>query len=63
MVLLLLTLLPVWAQAADWPAIAPADLAMKSLPQRPGAAAVILEKDVHCDKVLNSDIYFVRIKF
>lgn len=62
MVLLLLSFLPVWAKAADWPAIAPADLAMKSLPQRPGAAAVILEKDVHCDNVLNSDIYFVRIK-
>lgn len=59
---LLLVLVPVWAHASDWPAIAPADLAMKSLPQRPGAAAVVLEKDVHCDNVLNSDSYFIRIK-
>ena len=60
--LLLLVFLPVWAHASDWPALPPTDLAMTSLPQQPGAAAVILEKDVHCDNVLNSDTYFVRIK-
>jgi len=60
--ILVLGILPVLLAGADWPAVAPADLAMKDLPQRPGAAAVILEKDVHCDNVMNSDTYFVRIK-
>lgn len=60
--LLVMGVLPVLLAGADWPAVAPADLAMKDLPQRPGAAAVILEKEVHCDNVLNSDSYFVRIK-
>jgi len=62
LVLLLFAFSPVWAHAADWPDLAPADLAMKSFPQRPGAAAVILEKDVHCDDHFNSDTYFIRIK-
>jgi hypothetical protein len=51
-----------WAVAEDWPPIDPADLALKSIPQQPGAAAVILLREENDDDPLHFHSTYERIK-
>lgn len=50
------------AKADDWPPIAPEDLSMKSLPEQPGAAAVVLLRDELTDDPHNHRSVYMRIK-
>ena len=50
------------ASAVDWPPIDPADLAMKDLPQQPGAPAVILRREEIDDDLLHFHDTYERIK-
>jgi len=47
---------------ADWPPLDPADLAMKSIPQHPGAPAVILLREENDDDHLHFHSTYERIK-
>jgi Domain of Unknown Function with PDB structure (DUF3857)/Transglutaminase-like superfamily len=51
-----------WAAAEDWPAIDPADLTLKSVPQQPGAAAVILLREENDNDPLHFHSTYERIK-
>ncbi len=55
----LLMSLPAWA---GWPAISAAERQFTAPPEAPGAAAVILEKQVYCNNSSNRTRYFFRIK-
>ncbi len=55
-------LAPSLASADDWPPIDPADLALKSIPQQPGASAVILLRDENDDDTLRFHSTYERIK-
>jgi len=50
------------AKADDWPPIAPEDLSMKSLPEQPGAAAVVLLREEFTDDPHNHRSVYMRIK-
>jgi hypothetical protein len=50
------------ALAADWPPIDPADLAMRSLPEQPGAPAVILRREETADALNHVHSVYMRIK-
>ena len=50
------------ARAADWPPISPEDMAMTSVPNQPGAAAVILLRQETDDDLLHYKSVFVRVK-
>jgi hypothetical protein len=50
------------ASADDWPPIDPADLAVKSVPQQPGAAAVILLRNEDDNDPLHYHSTYERIK-
>lgn len=50
------------AKADDWPPLAPEDLAMKTFPQLPGAAAVVLLRDETSDDAHNHVVVYQRIK-
>jgi len=50
------------SRADDWPAIDPADLAMKDFPQQPGAPAVILLREENDDDPLHFHATYQRIK-
>ncbi len=50
------------AKADDWPPIAPEDLSMKSLPEQPGAAAVVLLREELTDDPHNHRSVYMRIK-
>jgi hypothetical protein len=50
------------AWADDWPPIDPADLALKSVPQQPGAPAVILLREENDDDPLRFHSTYERIK-
>ena len=47
---------------ADWPPISPEDLALTSVPQHPGAPAVILLREVKDDDIQHYKSVYVRIK-
>jgi hypothetical protein len=57
-----LLVLPHEAVAVDWPPIDPADLAMTSLPQQPGAPAVVLYHEEIADDINNMHSVYLRIK-
>jgi hypothetical protein len=46
----------------SWPAIKPAELALKDNPASPGSAAMILYRDVHDDDVARVQTEYCRIK-
>lgn len=50
------------ARADDWPPIAPEDLGMKTLPEQPGAAAVVLLREEVTDDPHNHRTVYMRIK-
>jgi hypothetical protein len=50
------------AFGVDWPPIDPADLAMTSLPQQPGASAFILDHEETADDTNNFHSVYMRIK-
>ena len=50
------------AFAADWPPIDPADVAMTTLPQQPGAPAVALYHEETADDMNNVHTVYMRIK-
>ena len=51
-----------FAQAEDWPPIDPADLALKSIPQQPGAPAVILLREENDNDPMRFHSTYERIK-
>ena len=51
-----------FARALDWPPLDAADLAMKSIPQQPGAPAVILLREENDDDHLHFHSTYERIK-
>jgi Domain of Unknown Function with PDB structure (DUF3857)/Transglutaminase-like superfamily len=51
-----------WCAAEDWPAIDPSDLALKSIPQQPGAPAVILLREENDNDPLHVHSTYERIK-
>ena len=59
--LLLLTMLPA-AKADDWPPLTAEDRSMTSLPEQPGAAAVVLLREDESDDAHNHRMVYVRIK-
>ena len=48
--------------ASDWPAIPPADLALKDNPARPGASAILLDRNSHEDDIKGVQSEYYRIK-
>ena len=50
------------AQAADWPPLPPEDLKMTSVPEQPGAPAIVLLRDELADDPLNVRKTYMRIK-
>jgi hypothetical protein len=50
------------AKAEDWPPITPEERSMTSLPEQPGAAAVVLLRDELADDPHNDQTYYRRIK-
>jgi len=48
--------------AVDWPAIDPAELQMKDSPEKPGAPAVVLFREVIVDHEKGHDSTYVRVK-
>lgn len=56
------TLAAPWVAAEEWPAIDPADLALKSIPQQPGAPAVILLREENDNDPLHFHSTYERIK-
>jgi hypothetical protein len=61
LVLSALTIVPA-AKADDWPPISPEELSMKTLPEQPGAVAVVLMRDELTDDPNNHKTVYVRIK-
>jgi len=59
---LLLTFAAPWSTAADWPPIAPEEQAMTSIPEQPGAPAVILSREETDNDLLHFHSTYVRIK-
>ena len=60
-----LLLFAAWTNPAfsvDWPDVTQAEMQMTSLPEQPGAPAVILVRDEVDDNTLNSHQVFMRIK-
>nr|HEV7955503.1 hypothetical protein [Candidatus Acidoferrales bacterium] len=53
---------PARAAAADWPPIAPAELAMKDNPASPGSLAMILFREEIVNSKDSSETYYYRIK-
>jgi hypothetical protein len=53
---------PLAVNAEDWQPISPAELQMTSMPEAPGAPAVILYRQVDRDDVANHQYTYVRIK-
>jgi hypothetical protein len=53
---------PALRAAADWPPIAPEDLAMKESTDTPGAAAMILYREEILSAAKSSDSYYYRVK-
>jgi hypothetical protein len=51
-----------FAAAQDWPAIDPAELAMKTFPQQPGAAAVVLIREENDNDPLHFHSSYERLK-
>jgi hypothetical protein len=49
-------------RAEDWPSITPEELSMSSLPQQPGASAVVLLREEVSDDIHNHSTVYVRIK-
>lgn len=64
LVLVVLSILTIHAgaKADDWPPIAPDDLSMKTLPEQPGASAVVLLRDEMTDDPHNHRTVYMRIK-
>jgi hypothetical protein len=60
--LLLPSLLPLKAHAADWQAPTPQELSMTSEPAAPGAAAIYLFREEICDDKLHMHSMYVRLK-
>jgi Domain of Unknown Function with PDB structure (DUF3857)/Transglutaminase-like superfamily len=52
--------IPAWA--FDWPDIAPQDLSMTSVPEQPGASAVVLLREETDDDMNNTHSVYMRIK-
>ena len=50
------------AHADDWPPITPEDLSMKTLPEQPGASAVVLLREETTDDPHNHRTVYMRIK-
>lgn len=61
-VLAVLFCLRTLAAAADWPPVTDSDRALKSIPEQPGAAAVILAREQTDDNMNNSQTVYERIK-
>ena len=61
-VLVFVAAMAVVAKADDWPPIDPADLALKSIPQQPGAPAVILLREENDNDPLHFHSTYERIK-
>jgi Domain of Unknown Function with PDB structure (DUF3857)/Transglutaminase-like superfamily len=59
---LLLVLGAPWATAADWPPITPEEQAMTSIPEQPGAPAVILNREETDNDLLHFHSTYIRIK-
>jgi hypothetical protein len=53
---------PMQANADEWQPISPAELQMTSVPEAPGAPAVILYRQVDRDDVANHQYCYIRIK-
>ncbi|HYK90880.1 MAG TPA: DUF3857 domain-containing protein [Acidobacteriota bacterium] len=60
--LLILATLPTRARAADWPPITPEEQALTSVPQQPGAPAVILNREEIADDTKHFHSVYMRIK-
>ena len=60
--LFLLILAVPFAKAVDWPPIDPADLAMKDVPQQPGAPGVVLLREENDNDPMHFHSTYVRIK-
>jgi hypothetical protein len=58
----LLVLVSPWVVAEDWPPIDPADLTLKSIPQQPGAAAIILLREENDNDPLHFHSTYERLK-
>ena len=50
------------SKAADFPAVNPDDLKMTGIPEQPGAAAVILDREETDDDLLNEHTVYERVK-
>jgi len=57
-----LILVSPWVVAEDWPPIDPADLALKSVPQQPGAAAIILLREENDNDPMHFHSTYERLK-
>jgi hypothetical protein len=60
--LLLLSVSPKQTMAADWPQITPEEQAMTSVPQQPGAPAVILNREEVADDTKHFHSVYTRMK-
>ena len=60
--LFLLLLTAPFAKAVDWPPIDPADLAMKDVPQQPGAPGVVLLREEIDNDLLHFHSTYMRLK-
>jgi hypothetical protein len=61
-VLFLLVCCPWLLQATDWPPLDPAELQMKDAPEKPGAPAVVLFREVIVDHEKGRESTYVRLK-
>lgn len=62
MVSLAYSLLPTHVQAASFPPVTPEELSMTSIPEQPGAPAVILDREETDSDLLNEHSVYERIK-